>query len=45
MMIEKIVIESSADDGSIMTISGRSLEYLHGPTNCMGDETVAYKLA
>lgn len=28
MMIEKIVIESSADDGSIMTISGRSLEYL-----------------
>ena len=28
MMIEKIVIESSADEGSIMTISGRSLEYL-----------------
>lgn len=28
MMIEKIVIESSSDDGSVMTISGRSLEYL-----------------
>lgn len=28
MMIEKIVISSDADDGSIMTISGRSLEYL-----------------
>ena len=28
MMIEKIVIGSNADDGSVMTISGRSLEYL-----------------
>lgn len=28
MMIEKIVIDSDADEGSMMTISGRSLEYL-----------------
>lgn len=28
MMIEKIVIESSSEEGSMMTISGRSLEYL-----------------
>ena len=28
MMIEKIVIESSSDEGSMMTVSGRSLEYL-----------------
>lgn len=28
MMIEKIVIESSSGDGSMMTVSGRSLEYL-----------------